>query len=1357
MKTNFKRICASVMVAVMLSTVTPLSGLAGIELPSFADLFSVEVEAATSGECGPGLSWSYSEAMGSLTITGSGQMTDYIFEDAPWVSIKDKILTVFISDGVTTIGNNAFYEFGNLTHVRLPESLTSIYGNAFNGCVKLKSIIIHKNVSYISPDTFNRCYALEGITVDADNNYYSNDKYGALFNKSKTEIYVYPMGSAATSYTVPDTVKSMSAYAFSGCVNLESLYISENVEDIGNFPLQSSKLVNIVVDENNPYYSSEDSVIFNKDKTTILVYPKAKADTSYTVPSTVTSIAWGAFHYNKNLTEVIIPEGVTSIGFMAFTECDNLTDVVLPATLTSIDTAVFSNCDKLVNVFYSGTEEQWNTLLESTNSSNDPLLESVVHYNTTAADLHTHVTETVTEAPTCTDYGTVTATCGCGLTYSYYVSSLGHDRYVVEFVPPVCGETEGYKYYNCHECDWGFTEVIGFDHVKGEAIKSVNPICGLEYGYTAYDCIYCDEEIHDDLIRPVKHSFVNDVCEHCNAPLIEISLDELQEVNIDSPGGAVVFSFYPMSSTKYHFYSDSQSDTYGYLQSVDFSKWTENDNDGDQDNFHIAFTISFGLSYYYTARFASRDETGTFYVKLSKDYTSCHHYEESNLGASCITDGATLYDCSVCGYSYSTATEAYGHSYVDGICEHCGWVEGLEYDIVNDEVEIIEYTGDKTELVIPSSLCGFPVVKIGAFAFSGCTDITSITLPETVSEIGTYSFNHCLKLQSINIPSSVTSIAAGAFAGCESLVRFTIPEGITTISESTFSACYSLTDVIIPDTVTSIENNAFYVCGGLTNVFYAGDRPEWESIYIINDNDSNSYLLSSKIHCKISAEDVDTHLNTTVITNPGCTSVGVMGVTCGCGYDYTQQIPALGHDLYVYEIVEPVCGGTDGYTRYNCTRCYQEFADNYIRIDHTASELIKSAEATCTKRGYNLYECGNCQVHYYEYTDALGHTLENGQCTRCSTVLPVLQMNVYTDVAVIEPSETVYFSFTPEESGTYYFYSDSQLNTLAYLYDSQMNLLSLNDDYEDFNFMISYDLSAGQTYYYVTRLTFAEQIGNYKVMLTTDFSSVHNYVIAKTVVQSCLKPGYDVIECSICANRYEDNYTEPVGHNYVDGVCQNCDCHEYNHLLDFKVKEGASTVIDMSNYVIYGLAPGITLDELWYDYLDCCDNIILDCYSDTGALGTGGILMVYDDAYNSLAAYTILIFGDVNGDGWYDGQDAVLVSCIINGMLTEEQVGPYNYRAADCNRDGVVDEADVALLNEAAVLLSSVDQTETAEELSTSSAYSQYVSLIDQSADITLESEDDAVNSEETQFDFFEQIFAIIQKIFDFVISLIKI
>lgn len=114
-----------------------------------------------------------------------------------------------------------------------------------------------------------------------------------------------------------------------------------------------------------------------------------------------------------------------------------------------------------------------------------------------------------------------------------------------------------------------------------------------------------------------------------------------------------------------------------------------------------------------------------------------------------------------------------------------------------------------------------------------------------------------------------------------------------------------------------------------------------------------------------------------------------------------------------------------------------------------------------------------------------------------------------------------------------------------------------------------------------------------------------------------------------------------------------------------------------------------------------------------GYLGTGSVItLTYDGRTKQ---YETVTFGDINGDGWYDGQDAAIAACIKSGMLSESDVGGAAYIAADCNHDGAIDEDDIEIMNQAGVLLTYIDQTKSEEELlATSSVYVQYLNLIDQ-------------------------------------------
>ena len=156
-------------------------------------------------------------------------------------------------------------------------------------------------------------------------------------------------------------------------------------------------------------------------------------------------------------------------------------------------------------------------------------------------------------------------------------------------------------------------------------------------------------------------------------------------------------------------------------------------------------------------------------------------------------------------------------------------------------------------------------------------------------------------------------------------------------------------------------------------------------------------------------------------------------------------------------------------------------------------------------------------------------------------------------------------------------------------------------------------------------------------------------------------------------------------------------------------------------------------------------------------LGTGTILSFYSNENGEVIdKYTIILFGDVNGDGWYDGQDAVLVNMIANGMLTREQVGEAVWMAADCNHDGKIDQADVDLLNQAGLLLSSVDQTKSTEELlETSSEYNEYLNLIDQSVEVN-EDKPEQENPETQNLSLLKFLLTKIWDYIKFILSLIK-
>ena len=108
--------------------------------------------------------------------------------------------------------------------------------------------------------------------------------------------------------------------------------------------------------------------------------------------------------------------------------------------------------------------------------------------------------------------------------------------------------------------------------------------------------------------------------------------------------------------------------------------------------------------------------------------------------------------------------------------------------------------------------------KIGDYAFKGCSGLTSLTLPATITTIGKYAFEDCTGLTSLNLPAGITSIGRCAFGGCSGLTSLTLPAGITSISDEAFYLCSGLTSLTLPAGITSIGSDAFCGCSGLTSL-----------------------------------------------------------------------------------------------------------------------------------------------------------------------------------------------------------------------------------------------------------------------------------------------------------------------------------------------------------------------------------------------------------------------------------------------------------------------------------------------------------------------------------------------------------
>lgn len=264
-----------------------------------------------------------------------------------------------IPSTVRSIEVSAFAGCSGLTSVTIPTSVTSIGEIAFYNCMGLTSITIPWSVTTIGERAFWYNNAL--INVDESNLIFSSYD-GALFNKTKTKLiqcsfaksgFIIPstvteIGACSfenctrlTSVTIPSSVKTIGEKAFWSTCNLPDLYIPASVTSIGEFAFFSYGTYSggkLVVDNGNPNYSAVDGVLFDKEKTKIIMFPDYKSG-MYEIPSTVKTIVNRAFMGCYALTSVIIPSSVEVIGYEAFSRCSGLQSIVarpqLPVVLSS--------------------------------------------------------------------------------------------------------------------------------------------------------------------------------------------------------------------------------------------------------------------------------------------------------------------------------------------------------------------------------------------------------------------------------------------------------------------------------------------------------------------------------------------------------------------------------------------------------------------------------------------------------------------------------------------------------------------------------------------------------------------------------------------------------------------------------------------------------------------------------------------------------------------------------------------------------------------------------------------------------------------------------------------------------------
>ncbi len=309
------------------------------------------------------------EVIGEDAFLYCEELTDFTVDEAnPNFSAEDGVLyskdkkTLFlypmgqtgdsytIPDSVVNIGERAFYA-NNKIKTMDTANVVTIGESAFQSA-GLESINIRDSVVTIGMLAFKNCSSLETVTIPASSSLETigNEAFSECINLKNINL--------------PTSLKTIGRWAFSDCHSLESLWIGPLVDSIGLNSFNAEQLADFAVDPANEHYASEDSVLYNKDKTTLIKYMRGKTETSFSIPDTVTKIDESAFYASLKLGTVTIPSTVNNIGDEAFYWSGIKSVTFLGNIPPTVGSGIFTSCKNLTDIYVpEGSAEAYKSAL----------------------------------------------------------------------------------------------------------------------------------------------------------------------------------------------------------------------------------------------------------------------------------------------------------------------------------------------------------------------------------------------------------------------------------------------------------------------------------------------------------------------------------------------------------------------------------------------------------------------------------------------------------------------------------------------------------------------------------------------------------------------------------------------------------------------------------------------------------------------------------------------------------------------------------------------------------------------------------------------------------------------------------